>query len=78
MEIRSIYDNLYTLQAIRDDNENHKRDTYILFADAEKYFDRLWLDDTCNELSKIGFPEEVELIKKMSSNEIVTTDTAVG
>ena len=34
MEKRSIYDNLLTLQAIIDNNKNHKKDTYILCADA--------------------------------------------
>ena len=45
MEKRSIYDNLFTLQAIIDDNKNHKKDTYILVADAEKCFDWQWLND---------------------------------
>ena len=74
----SIYDNLFTLQAIIDDNINHRKDTYILFADAEKCFDGLWLSDACNELGKIGFPEEDELIRKMNSKAIVTFDTPVG
>ena len=42
---KSIYDNLFTLLTIIDDNKNHKKNTYILFADAEKCFDRLWLSD---------------------------------
>ena len=54
------------------------KDTNILFADAEKCFDRLWLSDECNELRKIWFPEEVELIRKMNSKAIVTIDTQVG
>ena len=45
----------------------------------QKIFDRLWLNDACNELSKIGFPEEeVDLIRKMSSKAIVAIDTPVG
>ena len=47
IEKRSIYDNLFTLQAITDDNENHNKDTCILFADAKKCFDSLWLYDAC-------------------------------
>ena len=79
MEKRSIDDNLFTLKAIIDYNKNHKKDTYILFADAETCFDRLWLNDACNELSKIGFPEEeVEFIRKMNSEAIVAIDTPVG
>ena len=35
MQKRSIYDNLYTLQSIIDDDKNHKKDTYILFANAK-------------------------------------------
>ena len=79
MEKISIYDNLFTLQAIIDDNKNHRKGTYILFADVEKCFDRLWLNGACNELNKIGIPEkEVELIKKMNSKVIVAIDTPVG
>ena len=78
MEKRSIYDNLFTLQAIIEDNKNDKKDTYILFADAEKCLDRLLLNDACNELKKNGFPEEVQLIRKMNSKTIVAIDTPVG
>ena len=59
MEKRSAYDNLSTLQAIIDDNKNHKKNTYILSADTEKCFDKMRLNDACNELSNIGFPEEL-------------------
>ena len=38
----------------------------------------MWLNDACNELNNIGFPEEVELIRKMNSKAIVTIDTPVG
>ena len=63
-----MHDNLFTLQAIIDDNKNNKKDTYVLLADAKKCFDRLWLNDACNELSKIGFPEgKIELLIKMNS-----------
>ena len=74
---RSIYDKLLTLQTIIDDNKNHKKDTYILIADAEKCLDRLWLDDACNEISEIRFTE-VELIIKVNSKAIVAIDTPVG
>ena len=78
MEKRSIYDNLFRLQAIIDYKKNYKKDTYILFADAEKCFDRLWLNDACIELSKSWFPEEVKLIRKMNSKAIVAIDNPVG
>ena len=78
MEKRSIYDNLFTLQAIIDYNANRKKDTYILFVDAKICFDRLWLNDASNELNKIWLPEEVELIRNMNSCAIVTSDTPVG
>ena len=78
MEKRNIYDNLFTLQAVIDDNKDHKKDTYILFANTEKCFGRLCLNDACNELNKIVFHEEDELIRKMNSNLIVAIDTPVG
>ena len=75
----SEHDNLSTLQAIIDDNKNHRKDTYSLFTDTEKCFDRLWLNDACNELNKIGLPEkEVELLRKMNSKAIATIDNQVG
>ena len=46
---------------------------------CKKCFDELWLNDTCNELFKIGFPtKKVELIRKMNSKAIVAIDTPVG
>ena len=47
---RSIDDNLFTLQAIIDDNKNHMRDTYIQFVDAENALID-WLNDACNKLN---------------------------
>ena len=75
---RSIYNSLFALQTIIDDNKDHRKDTYILLADAEKCSFILWLNDACNEQNKIGFPEEVELIREMNTKAIVAIDTSVG
>ena len=60
---RSTKGNWLALMAIIEGNKDMKRDTYILFADAEKCFDKLWLQDCLVDLHKAGMRErEVETI----------------
>ena len=47
-------------------------------CDAEKCFGRQWLKNAYNDVNKIGFPEEVELIRKINSKVIAAIDTPVG
>ena len=79
MKNRGTADHLFTLQAIIDYNRYIGGNFFIIFADAEKCFDKLWLNDACNELFKIGVPpEEIELIQNMNTNANIYIDTAVG
>ena len=42
---------------------------YVLFGDAEKCFDKLWLDDCLNEVYMINVNlAEISLIEKMNSD----------
>ena len=42
---RSTKDNLLTVMTVMDRDRELGRETTMLFADAEKYFDKLWLED---------------------------------
>ena len=53
MENRSVYDNLFMLQAIIDYNKKHSKYAYILIMDTTNYFGRLLLNDICHDESKI-------------------------
>ena len=71
-------DHLFVVQSVIDYYKYIQRDLYIITVDAEKCFDKLWLEDTLNELYKIGVDvPEVDLIKDMNSNirAIVRTPT---
>ena len=43
---RSTIDNLIIMNAIIEKQRLEHKNTYILFADAEKCFDKLWLKDS--------------------------------
>ena len=76
---RSMIDNLFVLQGAIDYHRFLKKDLFIAFIDAEKCFDKLWLDDVCSEIYKIGFkPEEVEFLRNLNTNITATIETPVG
>ena len=76
---RSAVDNVLILMAIIDNNRRLKRKTYIIYADAEKCFDKLWLQDCLIDLYQIGMrAKEISLIYKMNKNIQVVIDTPVG
>ena len=73
---RSAIDNLFVLQGAIDYHRFLKKDLFIAFIDAEKCFDKLWLDDVCSEMYKIGFkPEEVVFLRSLNTNITVTIET---
>ena len=55
---RSPLDHIITLNAIIEKQRSEKKPTYILFADAEKCFDKLWLEDGLLELHRLGWSEK--------------------
>eukprot|EP00112_Aurelia_sp_Birch-Aquarium-sp1_P022626 Seg6436.2 transcript_id=Seg6436.2/GoldUCD/mRNA.D3Y31 product="Transposon TX1 putative 149 kDa protein" protein_id=Seg6436.2/GoldUCD/D3Y31 len=76
---RSTIDNLFVLQGAIDYQRYLKKDLFIGFIDAEKCFDKLWLDDVCSEIYKIGFkPEEVEFLRNLNTNITATIETPFG
>ena len=51
---RSSMDNWFMLMTIIDNNRRLKKDTYVVMADAEKCFDKLWLEDCLVDLKECG------------------------
>ena len=69
MENRGTRDNIMAIQAIIDFNSMLNREIYLVIADAEKCFDKLWLEDCCNELYMAGFQaSEVEIIEQLNTD----------
>ena len=76
---RSVTDNWVVLMAIVDNNKRLKRNTYMVMADAENCFDKLWLEDYLVDLNKAGARErEVELIRKLNERARIKILTPSG
>ena len=56
------------------------RELYLVTtADAEKCFDKLWLEDCCNELYMAGFQaSEVEIIEQLNTDITAEIETPFG
>ncbi len=79
MENRSTIDNLLILQGTIDYHRYIGQNLHILSVDAEKCFDKLWLDDVCNEMYALGITAaEVDILHKMNSDNIAYVDTPYG
>lgn len=78
-EGRSIKDNWIAIMAVMDMNRRLKRDTHMLFADAVKCFDKLWLDDCLLDLKEAGMREkEIKVIRKLNEKARIEIETPVG
>ena len=78
-ENRSPLDHVITLNAIIEKQRSEKKPTYILFADAEKCFDKLWLEDGLLELHKLGWSEKnVMMLFRLNHIVNITVKTPVG
>ena len=77
---RSPLDHVITLNAITEKQRSEKKPTYILFADAEKCFDKLWLEDGLLELHKLGWSEKDVIMMLFRLNHItnIIVKTPVG
>ena len=79
MKGRGARDNLMILQAIMDYNRQIGNNVYILITDAEKSFDKLWLEDCCNSLYEIGMEvNEIQVIEELNTNIKAKIDTPYG
>lgn len=76
---RSTKDNWMAIMAVMDEYKRWGNDLYVLFADAEKCFDRLWLKDCLVDLHTAGMRErEVETIYNMNRKAKMVIDTPHG
>ena len=76
---RSAKDNWLAMMAVIDKNKYIGRETYILFADAVKCFDKLWLDDCIKDMVKDGMRErEAALIHRMNEKANMNIVTPFG
>ena len=79
---RSGKDNWLAMLSVIEKNKYLGRETLILFADAVKCFDKLWLDDCINDIVSTGMRErEALLIQRMNEKatmEIITPYGSAG
>eukprot|EP00112_Aurelia_sp_Birch-Aquarium-sp1_P012703 Seg2675.2 transcript_id=Seg2675.2/GoldUCD/mRNA.D3Y31 product="RNA-directed DNA polymerase from mobile element jockey" protein_id=Seg2675.2/GoldUCD/D3Y31 len=76
---RSTKDNWIIMTAIIDINKELKKKTYAIFADAEKCFDKLWLEDSLVQMNRSGIRErEVTMIRAMNSEARIVVETPSG
>ena len=75
----STVDSWMVLMAILDNNRRKNQKTYILMADAEKCFDRLWLQDCLVDLKNAGLREkEVSLLYQMNEYAQIVVESPSG
>ena len=76
---RSPLDHVITLNAIIKKQRSEKKPTYIFFAEAEKCFDTLWLEDELLELHKLGWSgKDVMMLFRLNHIVNTTVKTPVG
>ena len=74
---RSTIDNLIILNAIKEKQDN--KNTYIFYADAEKYFNKLWLKDSLIEMERIGHNKsDIKMLYEINKTTEIVVDTAIG
>ena len=76
---RAAIDNVMIMMAIIEQNQYLKRNTFLTFTDAEKCFDKLWLEDGIFELWRGGTDiRDCYMIKRLNESAKVVVRTPVG
>ena len=76
---RATIDNHVLLSETIRKNKKIGKKTYVIFGDAVKCFDKLWLKDTLVELYKAGCsPQDIAMIYQMNKDTEITVDTPSG
>ena len=76
---RSPKDNWLAILAVIERNQSLKRDTKVLFADAIKCFDKLWLEDCVSDILKDGLRErEALMVLEMNKKARIEIATPFG
>ena len=75
----STVDNHIILSEIIRKNRKMGKKTYIVYGDAVKCFDKLWLKDSLVELFNAGYsPQDIQMIHLLNKNTEVTVVTPSG
>ena len=76
---RSTVDNIFIITSIIELNRYLKKTTCLLLTDAEKCFDKLWLDDRVFELWRCGTDvRDCMMIRRLNERAEVVVKTPVG
>ena len=76
---RSAVDNLIILNSVRKNRRQKKNETYLLFAEAKKCFDKLWLNDSLIEMYWPGYsPGTIRNLYKINNTSNTVVETSVG
>ena len=76
---RSGIDNFIIMNTIIENQRAQKLNTYILFADAVKWFDKLWLKDCLLEMYNLGYdPNTLKILYEMNKETDIIIRTPVG
>ena len=76
---RGTADHVITINNIIHRNKMIGKKTYLVFGDAEKCFDKLWLKDCIIELYKTGMKQQdVVMVYLMNEKATVTVRTPIG
>lgn len=76
---RSVVDHLIMLMSIIERNKYFGKESYVVFADAVKCFDKLWLEDGIRELIEAGMRvEDAAMIYKMNEKADIVVQCPAG
>ena len=76
---RSTGDCLFLTSEIIRTKKKAGKKCYLVFGDAVKCFDKLWLRDALVELFKAGCePQDIQMIYKMNANTVIEVETPCG
>ena len=76
---RAAIDNVLTATSVLEQNEYLNCNTYLVFTDAEKCFDKLWLKDGIFELWRCGTDvRDCVMIKRLNEKAEIVVRTPVG
>ena len=79
IEGRSTMDNIMVILAIIERNKYLGKSTHVAFADVQKCFDRLWLDDGIKDMWECGMDiRDCITIKNLNRFAEATVDTPAG
>ena len=76
---KTTVDHVIVLNEIMRRNKRMGKKTYIVFGDAVKCFDKLWLKDSLVEMYKAGCNlQDIQIMYKLNNETEITVDTPFG